>query len=208
MAKITAIFVLSVFAISVFAKEPEIITQNSHFEDGLEGWEFILSGGAQAEAEIDDSDSVKGSQCAYLDIKALGGSKGFWEIRFAQSLFGVIEAGKQYTLSVWAKGEDFRQIRPHLRIGQPPSGPWDAQHAETFDITDEWVEYNHSFTAGGNPDGVVDIALGTTMGNLWLDNIRLYEGAYSEDLNLGRTKKLPVNNQISLPVSWGRIKTR
>ena len=59
--------VLLAFSVLAYSKEPEVITQNSFFEDGLENWEFILSGGALAEAEIDDSDSVKGSQCAYLD---------------------------------------------------------------------------------------------------------------------------------------------
>ncbi len=201
---ITLVFLT--FSVLAYSKEPEVITQNSYFEDGLENWGFILSGGAQAEAEIDDSDSVKGSQCVYLDLKMLGGSVGFWEIRFAQSLFDVIEAGKMYTLSVWAKGEDPRQIRPHLRVGQPPSGPWDSQHAETFDITTEWAEYSHSFSAGGEPDGVVDIALGTTLGNLWMDNIRLYEGTYVEDLDLGRTQRISVESYGKLTTTWASIK--
>jgi hypothetical protein len=195
------------FSVLAYSKEPEVITQNSYFEDGLENWGFILSGGALAEAEIDDSDSVKGSQCAYLDLKMLGGSVGFWEIRFAQSLFDVIEAGKMYTLSVWTKGEDPRQIRPHLRVGQPPSGPWDSQHAKTFDITTEWAEYSHSFSAGGEPDGVVDVALGTTLGNLWMDNIRLYEGTYVEDLDLGRTRKISVESGGKLAITWASIRT-
>ncbi len=199
--------VLLTFSVLAYSKEPEVITQNSYFEDGLENWGFILSGGALAEAEIDDSDSVKGSQCVYLDLKMLGGSVGFWEIRFAQSLFDVIEAGTMYTLSVWAKGEDARQIRPHLRVGQPPSGPWDSQHAQTFDITTEWAEYSHSFSAGGEPNGVVDIALGTTLGNLWMDNIRLYEGTYVEDLDLGRTRKISVESCGKLAATWASIRT-
>jgi hypothetical protein len=203
---ICIILVLLAFSVLAYSKEPEVITQNSFFEDGLENWEFILSGGALAEAETDDSDSVKGSQCAYLDLKMLGGSVGFWEIRFAQSLFDVIEAGKMYTLSVWAKGEDPRQIRPHLRVGQPPSGPWDSQHAQTFDITTEWAEYSHSFSAGGEPDGVVDVALGTTLGNLWMDNIRLYEGTYVEDLDLGRTLRISVESSGKLATTWASIK--
>lgn len=191
MSKILWITImLLTLSVSTFAKEPEVLTQNSYFEDGLENWEIILSGGALVEAEIDDSDSVKGSQCVYLDLKQLGGSAGFWEIKLGQIVLDVIEAGKTYTLSVWAKGEEFRQIRPHLRIGVGGNSPWISQHAQTFDITDQWAEYSHTFAAGGEPDGIVDIALGTTLGNLWFDNIRLYEGQYEEDPDLGRAKKL------------------
>ena len=198
--------ILLTLSMSAFAKEPEVITQNSYFEDGLENWEVILDGGAEMEAEIDDSDSVKGSQCIYLDLKQLGGSAGFWEIKLGQPVLGVIEAGEMYTLSVWAKGEEFRQIRPHLRIGIGGKSPWISQHAQTFDITDEWVEYSHTFTAGGEPDGLVDIALGTTLGNLWMDNIRLYKGQYEEDPDIGRTKKMAVNSPGKLATMWGKIK--
>ena len=198
--------VLLAFSIPMLAAEPEVITQNSYFEDGLEHWEVILDGGAQAEAEIDDSDSVKGSQCVYLNLKQLGSSAGFWEIKLGQIVLDVIEAGEMYTLSVWAKGEEFRQIRPHLRIGVGGKSPWISQHAQTFDITNEWVEYSHSFTAGGEPDGIVDIALGTTLGNLWLDNIRLYKGPYAEDPNLGRTKKISVDSRGKLAITWGKVR--
>jgi hypothetical protein len=197
---------LLIISITAFAKEPEVITQNSYFEDGLESWEVILSGGAQAEAKIDDSDSVKGSQCVYLDLKKLGGSAGFWEIKLGQIVLDVVEAGEMYTLSVWAKGEEFRQIRPHLRIGIGGKSPWISQHAQTFDITDEWAEYSHTFTAGGEPDGIVDIALGTRLGNLWMDNIRLYKGPYEEDPDLGRTKKIAVNSCGERATMWGRIR--
>ena len=204
---ICVILVLLALSVSVFAGEPEVITQNSYFEDGLENWEVILGGNAETEAEIDDSDSVKGSQCVYLDIKKLGDSAGFWEIKLGQIVLDVIESGEMYTLSVWAKGEEFRQIRPHLRIGIGGKSPWISQHAQTFDITDEWVEYSHSFTAGGEPDGIVDIALGTMMGNLWLDNIRLYKGPYEEDPDLGRTKKIAVDGYGKAAAAWGELKS-
>jgi hypothetical protein len=84
--------------------------------------------------------------------------------------------------------------------------PWISQHAKTVDITDEWIEYSNTFVAGGQPDGLVDIALGTQKGNLWLDNIRLYKGQYEEDPNLGRTERIAVDVCGKLTTAWGRIK--
>ncbi|MFC1712255.1 carbohydrate binding domain-containing protein [Candidatus Poribacteria bacterium] len=204
---ILIVSLLLIFSALVFAKDVEVLTQNSYFEDDLEFWEVMLSGGAVTTAEIDDSDSVKGSQCIYIDIEQLGDSKGFWEIKLGQTVLEVIEAGETYTLSVWAKGDGGpRQIRPHLRIGIGGKSPWQAQHAQTFDITEEWAEYSHTFAAGGEPDGLVDIALGTMLGNFWMDNIRLYKGVYEEDPDLGRTKKLLVMAQDKLATTWGSIK--
>jgi len=203
---IYVIFTLLIFSMSAFAEDVEILTQNSYFEDDLEGWEVFLEGGAQMEAIIDDSDSVKGSQCVYLDIQQLGSDVGFWEVKLGQVILGTIEQGATYTLSLWAKGEETRQIRPHLRIGAGGKSPWISQHAQTHDITTEWAVYHHSFSAGGEKDGLLDIALGTMMGNLWLDNIRLYEGQYEEDPDLGRAGKIAVKNSDKLATTWGKLK--
>jgi len=44
------------------------------------------------------------------------------------------------------------------------------------------------------------------MGNLWLDNIRLYEGQYEEDPDLGRAGKIAVSNSSKLATTWGKLK--
>lgn len=200
---------LLLFSASVLAADPENLLLNGHFEDGIENWEILLAGGGQMEAIMDDSDSVKGSQCVYLDLIQLGGSAGFWEIKLGQVVLGLIEQGQMYTLSVWAKADEgARQIRPHLRIGAGGASPFDSTHAQTFDIITEWAEYSHSFSAGGEPDGLVDIALGTTLGNLWMDNIRLYEGQYAEDPDLGRTQGGKAVDRIGkLATKWGEIRS-
>ena len=90
---IYVIFILLIFSMLAFAEDVEILTQNSYFEEGLEGWEVYLEGGAQMEAVIDDSDSVKGSQCVYLDIQQLGSDAGFWEVKLGQVILGTIEQG-------------------------------------------------------------------------------------------------------------------
>jgi hypothetical protein len=54
----------------------------------------------------------------------------------------------------------------------------------------------------------VDIALGTTLGNLWMDNIRIYEGQYVEDPDLGRTEGgMAVDRSGKLATKWGEIKS-
>ena len=141
---------LLTLSVSVLADDPENLILNGYFEDGIENWEIFLSNGAQMEAIIDDSDSVKGSQCVYLDLIQLGSDAGFWEIKLGQVVLGLVEQGQTYTLSVWAKADEgARQIRPHLRIGAGGKSPFDSTHAQTFDITTEWAEYSHSFSAGG-----------------------------------------------------------
>jgi len=193
--------VLLLLSVSVFAKDIELINQNTYFEDGLESWTMLLFNGADAEAIIDESDSVKGSQCAYIDIKTLGTDSAFWEIRFAQEDI-IVEQGDEYTISVWAKaGDGPRQIRPHLRYGGD-------QNAKTFDITTEWVEYSFTFMANQSA-GVLDLPLGTAKGNVWIDNFRLYEGSYEEDPDLGRTEaQKAVSKSGKLSTTWGRIKEK
>ena len=204
-----AILFLLVLSLTVLARNVEVINANSYFEDDLEGWEILLANGAVAEISVDDSDSIKGSQCVYVEIKELGSGAGFWEIKFSQTILDAIEVGETYTISVWAKGEGARQIRPHLRVGPPPGGPFQA-HAMTFDITTEWAEYSNTFTASGEgKSGLLDIALGTTKGNVWFDNFRIYEGQYEEDPDLGRTKKkLAVESCGKLATTWGKIRCK
>ena len=97
-------FALLILSAAAFAKDIEVVNLNSYFEDDLQNWEMVLSNAAEAEAIIDDSDSIKGSQCVYIDIKKLGTGSAFWEIRFAQR--GVTgKQGDQYTISIWAKGD-------------------------------------------------------------------------------------------------------
>jgi hypothetical protein len=193
-------FVLLTLSTTAFAGDIEVVNLNSYFEDDLQNWQLVLSNAAEAEAIIDDSDSIKGSQCVYIDIKKLGTGSGFWEIRFAQlSVTG--NQGDQYTISVWAKADGGpRQIRPHWRFA--------TVNAQTFDITDEWAEYSFTFVANGTTADL-DIALGATMGNLWLDNFRLYEGPYEEDPDLGRIEeKIAVDSVGKLAVTWAKVKTQ
>jgi len=198
---IFVVIVLLALPVLVFAKDIELINQNTYFEDGLENWIMLLSNGADAEAIIDESDSIKGSQCVYIDIKNLGTDSIFWEIRFSQEDI-IVEQGDEYTISVWVKAEDGpRQIKPHLRYGGD-------QNAMTFDITTEWAEYSFTFVANQSA-GVLDIPLGTAKGNVWIDNFRLYEGSYEEDPDIGRTQaQRAVNNGGKLTTTWGRIKEK
>lgn len=191
---------LLTLSVSVFAKDIEVINLNSYFEDGLENWTMLIFEGAQAEAMIDDSDSIKGSQCVYIDIKGLGTNKAFWEIRFTQENI-IAEQGEQYTISVWAKADEVpRRIKPHLRYGGD-------QNAQIFDITTEWAEYSFTFSANQSA-GVLDIPLGETEGNVWIDNFRLYEGSYQEDPDLGRTEGgRAVDRSGKLATKWGEIRS-
>lgn len=192
-------FVLMTLSAAAFAKDIEVVNLNSYFEDDLQNWEMVLSNAAEAEAIIDDSDSIKGSQCVYIDIKKLGADSAFWEIRFVQQ-GATGKQGDQYTISIWAKGDGGpRQIRPHWRFA--------TVNAQTFDITDEWAEYSFTFNANGTTGGM-DVALGTTKGNLWLDNFRLYEGPYEEDPDLGRTEAKAVDSDGKLVTTWSSIRNQ
>jgi len=161
------------------------ILANGGFEDGvLEPWNFPnvtaevvqdLTGATVPEAPIEGDSALHITIAKTDEIGA-----GFWLYNARQQPPGfVFEAGKKYTLSVFLKAKAGTEMDANLRPTQA-DGSWPNFNEKFVDITDTWAEYSTTtevFSVDTAP-GMIIIQLGFVSGEVWMDDVRLYEGDY------------------------------
>ncbi len=173
------------------------LVANPDFDVDIEGWSLgNLVDGAVAEMLFEANGFVGG--CLYVKIDGVGDAGYKPEIH---SPAFAVEQDKVYTLALWAKTGT--GITRDLNIAfEQDHDPWDGP-GETFVVNDQWTEYYHSPVMPFTDDNVV-IHLGTQqqMGDVWVDNVRVYQGDYvAEDL-------VPVTPIGGLTTAWGQIRSR
>jgi len=182
---------------SVSVAEVENIARNGDFEAGIAEWDLRLSGDAVGEIREDNQEAISGNLCVYVDIASVAGTSA-WHLSLYQDGH-VIEENKVYTLAIWAKAEETRPMSLYM---EKKADPWDGYGREDFEITQEWQEFWITFTAPISHDVWLRIALGLSDTNLWVDNVRFYEGEYVEEAG----PESAVNPAGGLLTTWGEIR--
>ena len=175
------------------------LIRNGDFEDGLLDWELRQSEGASAEMKEERRDSVKGQRCVFIEINVVAGTSA-WHLALYQEGH-QIEKDITYTLSFWAKAEELRPVAIYV---EQASDPWDEYGRTEVEVGEEWQEYWTTFTASLSGPVWPRIALGTSDVNIWVDNVRLYEGDYEEEEDLARDSAVTPSGK--LPMTWARVK--
>ena len=175
------------------------LIRNGDFEDGLLDWELRQSEGASAEMKEERRDSVKGQRCVFIEINVVAGTSA-WHLALYQEGH-QIDKDITYTLSFWAKAEELRPVAIYV---EQASDPWDEYGRTEVEVGEEWQEYWTTFTASLSGPVWPRIALGTSDVNIWVDNVRLYEGDYEEEEDLARDSAVTLSGK--LPMTWARVK--
>ena len=175
------------------------LIRNGDFEDGLLDWELRQSEGASAEMKEERRDSVKGQRCVFIEINVVAGTSA-WHLALYQEGH-QIEKDITYTLSFWAKAEELRPVAIYV---EQAADPWDEYGRTEVEVGEEWQEYWTTFTASLSGPVWPRIALGTSDVNIWVDNVRLYEGDYEEEEDLARDSAVTLSGK--LPMTWARVK--
>lgn len=188
---------------AVRADEVENLLINGDFEAGTAEWSLELRQGAVAEMTIDKNESIKGNQSLFVNIDKISGTDIGVMLR---QLYSIEKSGKEYTLCVWAKCEE-KATRKILQVIQEAGDPWASYSRQSFDINDEWKEYWMTFTAPVDTLVRIDIRLGMSAEDVWLDNIRFYEGEYveEEEEEIGQAVLPGASNLFT---TWARIKAQ
>jgi hypothetical protein len=149
---------------------------NGGFEDGIpDPWRIYDNTGGGATMEVVSDDSVEGSSSLHVVVPTAGAN--FWDVGLSQDGF-VFEAGKSYTLSAF-----FKCSEGTLDVNFKPehaAGSYEGYGEQVITITDQWVEYSVTtpvITADVDP-ATITFHIGFAAGELWVDNVRFYEGDY------------------------------
>ena len=146
---------------------------NSGFEGGLSGWQFNVSddGQGRATAAADRVVVADGGASAHLTITAAGTAN--WHIELEQG--GLpLTAGTTYSVQFWARADSPRKIAVFSQGGAPnfPNYGLFAQ----IPISTSWSLYSASFISTSTAkDGRLEFWVGDVPGNVWLDNVALFE---------------------------------
>jgi len=202
-------FILA-FSGILIGQEIENLLINPDFEEGTNGWVLELHGdkGAVAQLVVDKKEALTGKQCMLIDIQKLDGSGTWWHVGLNQPV--SVEAGKTYTLAVWAKTEP-EKVRTILLAGGENHGPWTNWGSKEFTITDEWAEYHTTWNQlVADNNARIRIAVGHSKDNVWVDHVRFYVGEYKEEDLKGMQQRggMSVNPSSKLASMWGRLKSR
>ncbi|MHC4437062.1 MAG: carbohydrate binding domain-containing protein, partial [Planctomycetota bacterium] len=149
---------------------------NGGFEDGIpDPWRIYDNTGSDSIMEVVGDDVVEGSSSLHIVVPTAGAVS--WDVGLSQDGF-VFEAGKNYTLSAFIKCKEGT-----LDVNFKPeraADPWEGYGSQVMTITDQWVEYSIStpVIAAEVDPATITFHIGFAPGEIWLDNVRFYEGDY------------------------------
>jgi len=144
---------------------PDEQVRNGGFEVGVATpWGLFVGQGAQASLAADISAPAAGTTAARVDIAV--GSAAYSGISLRQP--GLrIEAGRQYTLTLWVRAETAREIR--VRIGSTVGASYLAR---TATVSPVWSPVTFPFIAPAtDASAVLEIDLGRSDVTTWVDSV-------------------------------------
>lgn len=153
-------------AVSVI-KAPEMIT-NGEFDDGLNGWETPVYGGA-AEFSVDATGLISGPNSGHVKITESSGTN--WHIQLRQSMDMV--AGKIYSINYKAMASEPVSIEAWVQMNHDPYGGYLQTNVS---LTPEVQEYSHIVTMDVDDFVVFSWflgAIGTV--DVWFDAVSILE---------------------------------
>jgi hypothetical protein len=202
---LTSVVFLMVCLVSVgLAVDDEIenLVAGGDFEEGLADkdlWILQIEGTAACTLTIDKHESVSGKASLFVEVTSIDNAAP-WVPWIWQTY--TIEAGETYTLSMFLKAEEERNVVLNVRDLNAPK----QEHFEkTVLVGTEWQEYWATFTSPKDVEAKVGVRGGPAV-NYWIDLIKFYEGEYVPTEIDGQ--RIAVSPGSRLTTIWGVIKER
>ena len=177
---IIAILIIGLASYTVAAQEVENLIINPDFQNGLQEWQLeVHADFVNAVMEV-DNEGVNDNRSVFIEIFDIEPGAEVWRLQFKQVNIKV-KQGQKYTWTFWAMAEE--KTRPaEMWVGMEVD-PWESLGGgKSILITDEWSEYQLTFTANQDFDNTrLSIQLGNSDESLWIDRLRFYEGDYVSD---------------------------
>jgi hypothetical protein len=197
-------FLISVGPYSSWAQdEDENLVQNPDFENPTQApWTmWVEDASAIAVLSIDDEESFTGDQSLLIEIVQKGGGQ---RVELHQNPFNL-ESGQDMTYAFWAKVEK-DDVREANMIVNHRADPWTTYGSASIRITEEWTEFHTSANISADDSMVgIYVELRDTVGLVWFDHFRFYEGDYEEEDIEGIVEKA-VEPHGKIACTWARIK--
>ena len=195
-----------VFTLSCLAQakeEFENLVRNPDFEDFSDApWTmWVEDGSAVALKSIDKkSDFLTDTQSLLIDISKKGGGM---RVELHQNPF-VLKACQKMIYAMWAKVEK-DEVREARMVVNHRAAPWTGYGSKNIQITDEWTEFwlEANITDNDNIVGIY-VEMRDTVGKIWFDHFRFYEGKYIEEALGQKPKAVEPNNKIA--ATWAKVK--
>jgi hypothetical protein len=184
-------------------EEFENLVQNADFEDfGQAPWTmWVEDASAVATVSIDRKESLTGDQSLLIDIGKKGGGM---RVELHQNPFNL-ENGQRLTYAFWAKVEE-GEVRPARMIVNHRADPWTSYGSKDITITEEWTEFFVPVVMTANDSNVgIYVELRDTVGSVWFDRFRLYEGEYIEE-ELDELPDRAVEPNSKLTTTWSAVR--
>jgi len=194
------------------AEEIENLVIGGNFEDDayMDEWTFT-TGAATASMTIDENESIVGKASLFVEITELdpdnpqnpriGQEPIKDEANNPKRERGFIEKGENYTVSLFLKAEEERDLRLGVYAADEPQRR--EYVGKRFIVGTDWKEYWGTFKAPKNL--IVGVSLRNTTYhptvNYWIDCVRSYEGIY-------RPTFRPVELIGKLATTWAVVKAQ
>jgi hypothetical protein len=196
---ITGIIAVFLLPVMLYAQEEldENLLSNWEFDNGEEGWSFVINADAEAAHFWDEDGLLSGPSSLRWEI--VSGGVNFWDIQTYQT--APIEEGVEYFIDflVYYESTDNLDVTIKWELA---GDPYTGYHQQSFNLTatSEVHRLQSTFTSTyedptanlkffcGNPNAEVEV---------WMD--RMYVGEYPLDDLTGIEDQTPMNQR---PVSF------
>ena len=141
---------------------------NGSFEDGLAGWQLLVTEPARATAIAEPGSGTRGSAAARIDIAT--GSDARAGISFVNGGIGLRQ-GAAYTVSVAIRAEETREVR--VRVAGAGGL---AYAARVFTVGSTWTVVSFDLDQlATDPAAQLTLDLGRSAATVWFDDVTLRE---------------------------------
>ncbi|MBC7327638.1 carbohydrate binding domain-containing protein [bacterium] len=145
---------------------------NGNFEQELNRWTLGIYGNAKAEMTIDSDipQGLKREQPTAKAVKITVSQKSDqpWHVQFRQPV-GMIEKGRNYILSFWAKADKDCKANVALIMDHEPFNIVDFVKA--LDLTTQWRHFQFTIEASTNDKVRIEFQLANETASYWLTGI-------------------------------------
>ena len=184
-------------------EEIEDMARGGDFENGNADksfWTLQIEGQAAATLTIDKKEAAVGKASLFVEVLAIDNAAPWvpwiWQTQ-------TVEGGETYTLSVFLKAEEKRNIDLSIRDLAAPK----QEHViQSVQIGTEWEEFWATFTSPKDVDVKVGVR-GGPAASYWIDGMRFYVGEY-EPTEFGKVQKIAVAPVGKLATAWASVKAQ
>lgn len=139
------------------------ILKNPGFEKGVKYWNGNIGFPALASFDLDAENVHSGHNALRFDVLSLGSNP--WDIQLSQQDLQLV-SGQQYILRFWAKSVIAGGNINVVII----NSSFFIYHSESFELTNDWQEYEIVYTAINTDEVAINIDMGIGTDTFYLDD--------------------------------------